>query len=120
MQREGCTLLYAHDTGIFPESVFDFLEDGKIEIDILSMDCTCCLRSDGKNHMGLPDNLAVLQRLRENRNVTGETRCIVSHFSHNGGMTHAQLELEAAKYGMTAAYDGMTVELPYRRETPEA
>lgn len=120
VQREGRTLLYAHDTGIFPESVFDFLKDGGTGIDILSMDCTCCLRSDGKNHMGLPDNLKVLQRLRENRNVTEKTRCVVSHFSHNGGMTHAQLEREAAKHGMAAAYDGMKMDLPYRRETPEA
>lgn len=116
VQREGLALLYAHDTGIFPESVFSYLRDGGILIDILSMDCTCCLQSDGKNHMGLPDNLAVLRRLRENYNVNDETRCIVSHFSHNGGLTHTQLEREAAKYGLTAAYDGMEVELPYELE----
>ncbi len=113
VQKGGRTLLYAHDTGIFPESVFSYLKDGGILIDILSMDCTCCLKSEGKNHMGLPDNLAVLRRLRENRNVHDKTTCIVSHFSHNGGMTHAQLENEAKKYRLTAAYDGMEVEVPY-------
>ena len=35
---------------------------------------------------------------------------VVSHFSHNGEMTHAQLEEFAGEHGMIAAYDGMRVE----------
>ena len=116
VQRQGRSLLYAHDTGIFPDRVFAYLRDSGIVIDLLSMDCTCCLRSEGTNHMGLPDDLAVLRRLRENRNVTDDTRCIVSHFSHNGGMTHDRLQHEAEKYFITAAYDGMEAEVPYSRE----
>lgn len=113
VQKCGRTLLYAHDTGIFPDSVFAYLKDNRIQIDILSLDCTCCLQKEGTNHMGLPDNEIVLRRLRENQNITGQTKCIINHFSHNGGLTHAQLEQEAAKYHMDVAYDGMEVELPY-------
>lgn len=113
VQREGRTLLYAHDTGIFSKDVFDYLKETGTVIDILSMDCTFCSQSDGGNHMGLPDDLIVLQKLKDNQNVNSQTRCIVSHFSHNGAMTHAQLENAAAKCGMTAAYDGMEINLPY-------
>ena len=34
---------------------------------------------------------------------------VINHFSHNGEMTHAQLEEFAKENGMIAAYDGMKV-----------
>ncbi len=34
---------------------------------------------------------------------------VINHFSHNGEMTHEQLETFAKENGMIAAYDGMKV-----------
>lgn len=85
-----------------------------ITIDVLSLDCTCCTAKEGSNHMGFPDNIKVLKKLRKNNNITDETKCIVNHFSHNGLLTHAQLEEEAKKYNLIVAYDGMEICLPYK------
>lgn len=115
IQKEDKTLLYAHDTGIFPQSVFQYLQEKKTRIDIISLDCTCCTHKDGHNHMGLPDNAAVLKKLKASQIITDRTMCFISHFSHNGALTHAQLEEEALKYGVTVAYDGMKIDLPYSK-----
>lgn len=111
VQKQGQTLLYAHDTGIFAQQVFDYLHDHKIILDAISLDCTFCSQSDGKNHMGLPDNLEAVERLRTNGSVGDDTKCIISHFSHNGRMNHTQLEAAAQEYGFIAAYDGMKIAL---------
>ncbi len=34
---------------------------------------------------------------------------VINHFSHNGGMTHGELEGFAGNHGLIAAYDGMNV-----------
>ncbi len=112
VQKQDSTLLYAHDTGIFCPSVFQYLQENNICIDAISLDCTCCIQKEGTNHMGLPDNAEILVKLRASQNITDKTKCIVNHFSHNGQMTHFELEEEARKYGLTVAYDGMEINLP--------
>lgn len=56
------------------------------------------------NHMGLPDVERFLARLRE-------MGCVVSHFSHNGGMTQTELESWGSQHGIVAAYDGMELSI---------
>ncbi|OCN02574.1 hypothetical protein A7X67_05475 [Clostridium sp. W14A] len=112
LQKCGVSLLYAHDTGFFRPDVFEYLKKSKVRLDMVSLDCTCCAAKEGTAHMGLPDDLEVLKTLRSFGAVTSETKCVINHFSHNGGMTHAQLEREAKKHHFIAAYDGMKISLP--------
>ena len=113
--RKGETsFLYAHDTGIFPPGVFEYLRRTKTVLDMVSLDCTFCAEREGVGHMGLPDDAEILETLRENGNLTENTVCVASHFSHNGGMTHSRLVSEAQKYGLEAACDGMRIELSER------
>jgi len=100
-------ILYGLDTGCFPEDTWAFLENVKLSTVVL--DCTFQGRAEGTNHMGLPDNVKVRQRLLETGAANDKTAFIVHHFSHNGGLDHETLETEAAKAGFLAAYDGMTV-----------
>ena len=50
------------------------------------------------------------RRLEEKGCIDGDTIKVINHFSHNGGMTHKDLEAFAGEHGMIAAYDGMKVE----------
>ena len=110
VEKGGKRLVYAQDTGLFLEETLNFLA-GK-ELDLLSLDCCFGKRSSvGWGHMGMPDNQQVVERLRENGAVTGRTRLIVNHFSHNCGQLHDELVEEAARYGFEVAYDGMIVEI---------
>ena len=39
------------------------------------------------------------------------TRCILSHFSHNGCVTQSELERYCAPRGLIPAHDGLEVEV---------
>jgi len=107
IEKDGQALVYGNDTGIFPNEAFDYLAGKKL--DIVSLDCTLISHKDGNNHMGLPDNKIVIDRLRELGCIHSGTKCVVTHFSHHGGMLHSELEIEAGKIGCLVAYDGMAL-----------
>lgn len=111
LQKQGKSVLYANDTGIFYDEVFDFLKSSKVVFDLVSFDCTFGPISEGGNHMGMPDNAVVRDRLRGQGNANDDTRYVVTHFSHNCKATHDQLEAAAAQYGFIVAYDGMEMHI---------
>lgn len=101
------TLLYANDTGWLCEESWAQLEGKKI--DIINMDCTLVQFADGNNHMGLPDNIKMQDRLKEMGCITEDTVQIITHFSHNGKMLHQEMEELATPQGFLVAYDGMII-----------
>lgn len=104
------TILYAHDTGAFPDQTMKYLDSHKVHLDLVSLDCTTGSQGDGKNHMGLIDVFKEKQRLIDHGLGDENTIWIVNHFSHNGLWLHDRLVEEAAKYGFLVSYDGMVVE----------
>jgi phosphoribosyl 1,2-cyclic phosphate phosphodiesterase len=108
IEKDGKRLLYAHDTGIFPEKTWDYLNE--IRLDAVSLDCTFVMRNNERGHMGLPNASEVRQRLLSKGCADSNTRFIINHFSHNGNKTHEELSDSAEKFGFLTAYDGMTVE----------
>lgn len=105
-------LLYANDTGYFPESVWDYLENKKPLLTMVSLDCTGGdLRQWRENHMGLRTCKEVRERLEKIGCVTSDTVFYVNHFSHNCGHTHDELVPIAAEYGFEVSYDGCEVDM---------
>jgi len=51
----------------------------------------------------------VKERMLAEGMATPETRFIATHFSHNGGLLHAELEERLCPAGFQVAYDGMRV-----------
>ena len=107
------TLLYAHDTGYFYDEVFEYLKEHKIELAMLSLDCTNMdiPISDEGSHMGFPNIERVLDRLKKIGAVTDKTVKYVNHFSHNGNPLHHILEEKAKKLDCLVSYDGCCVEV---------
>ena len=113
---QGKRLLYAHDTGIFPEDVWEPLRAfGRL--DFISFDCTGCLAGmddefyewkDG--HMSLRSSLRMLDRMKALGIADGKTVVAVSHFSHNGAKTYDEMAEGAKNYGVIVAYDGLEIE----------
>ena len=107
--EEGKTLLFANDTGIFPEDTWEALAG--VKLDCVSLDCTL-----GKNpnmecgHMGLKAVRSVVQRLRKMECIDKDTPVVLTHFSHNGNLLHEELEAETKEDGFIIAYDGMLLE----------
>ena len=112
VERDGRAYLHLHDTGMPPESLFAYLKDAKKRVGLVSLDCTLIdtHSSTSGRHMGLEENIAVMARLRADGVADGHTRFVITHFSHNSAPFTARLRPIEARYGVIAAYDGMTVE----------
>lgn len=107
IEKAGRRLLYAHDTGIFPEETWDYLKG--IRFDAVSLDCTFVLGYNERGHMGFPNNVQVRKRMLEDRCSDENTVFIINHFSHNGNRTHEELSSYSEKHGFITAYDGMSI-----------
>ena len=109
---EGKRMLYAHDTGMFSESVWNGLRSfGKF--DLVSLDCTACLALDGdweRGHMSVGSNLRTIDRMEQEGLADDKTVFVLNHFSHNGGQTHDELVKAVKDKGVIVAYDGMEIE----------
>ena len=104
----GKRLLYGNDTGVFPAHTWAHIKDKPF--DLISLDCTCGQTKEGSNHMGVPDLLEMKQRLKENGNMMDSTVLVATHFSHNGGLLHSELEERLAPAGYLVAHDGLRVD----------
>ncbi len=108
IERDQKRLLYAHDSGLFPEETWDYLA-GK-RLDAVSLDCTNVCDPDGSYHMGLPADAIAKRRLIELGCADERTTFIANHFSHNGRLMHDEIAEIAAKDGFLTSWDGMSVE----------
>ena len=108
IEKEGKCLLYGHDTGLnLSEEAWERIFSYKY--DLVSMDATMGQQKTNGYHMGLGDDVELIRLLEEKGCVHRDTVKVINHFSHNGGMTHRELERFAGERGMIAAYDGMKV-----------
>ena len=111
VEHEGKRLLYANDTGYFPDETWEYLAGYGHAFDMISLDCTGMLLENYRHgHMGFSVNLEVTARLTEMGLCNEKTVKYVNHFSHNGGATHEEMAAVAAKYGFGVTYDGLEVE----------
>ncbi|MDO4267702.1 MAG: MBL fold metallo-hydrolase [Eubacteriales bacterium] len=109
IEKDGKCLLYGHDTGLEMSSEsWECIFSRRY--DLISLDATMGKKHSERYHMGLPDDLEFVRRLEERGCVDEKTIKVINHFSHNGEMTHGELEEFAREHGMTASYDGMKVE----------
>ena len=103
-------LLYAHDTGYFPEETWRFLETFGCGLTGVSLDCTGGLGAQYRNgHMGTEACREVRDRLFRMGIVNEHTVFCLHHFSHNGKSTYDDLKAPAAELGFEVSYDGMTL-----------
>lgn len=110
IEKGGKSLLYAHDTGIFPDSTWDYLEKYNKKFELISLDCTGMAQKNWRrSHLCLNTDKEVYDRLTEIGVCDKNTIAYVNHFSHNGKLTHEELVVEAKKYGFLATYDDLEV-----------
>ena len=108
IEKDGKTLFYAHDTGIFPEETWKFIEGRKF--DYISLDCTALSRDWRQGHMGFQAVDEVCERLRSMNCIDGHTILTLNHLAHYADFTHEKIcELENPK-GYQVAYDGCSFE----------
>ena len=110
IEKGNQSLLYAHDTGIFPDATFSYLRDYGKSFDFVSLDCTVMAAKGSRHgHLGLDTDKELCQTLSGMGLLRDDTILCVNHFSHNGMLTHEQLVAEAEKEGFMASYDGLEI-----------
>lgn len=108
IEKDGKCLLYGHDTGLqMSEKAWECIFNHKY--DLISLDSTMGKKHSEGYHMGLPDVLTFSAMLEERGCIGPDTVKVINHFSHNGEMTHGELEEFGKEHGLIAAYDGMKV-----------
>ena len=105
------TLMYAHDTGWFPEETWQDIARIGGRYDYVSLDCNHALHGTSLSmHMNFEDNLRVRDRMVGLGVADEKTVFVANHFSHNGRTSHEEMDDAARRKGFLCAYDGMEVE----------
>ena len=112
VSSETKTLLYAHDTHYFHDSVWEYWQKTRPHFDLVSLDCTnACLPLTYIGHMGLDENANVRERMLEEGYADEQTLFVCNHFSHNGThVVYDEFVPIAHQKGFLTSYDGLTLE----------
>jgi len=108
---DGCHLLYALDTGWFPDETWTFLNQKRI--DILILDCTFGARTDRPaypvGHLDMTSFVKMLERMADIRAIHEHTRIFASHINPHQGVLHdgMQERFNETRFNVTVAYDGL-------------
>ena len=105
----GFNILHGYDSGWFPDKTWDFLK--KYRLDVVILDCTCAAKDCSKYHMGINCLLKVKEKMINEGMANGKTIFVATHFSHNGGLLHEELERILEPKGVIPAYDGLMLKL---------
>lgn len=113
ISKEGKTIMIGYDTARFLPINYDYLIREKIHPDCIFIDGTSGKYTISENgvHMGLPDVVDTIEKLKEKNIIQKNCRIIITHISHNGGYTHDDYVKKAAEVGFEVAYDGMELEI---------
>lgn len=107
IEKDGKTCLYGHDSGVFPPETFNWL--AKHVIDVAILDCTNGLIDEKTNHMNIEAIKEMKTRFTELGMLHENSKVVATHFSHNSGLLHNDLELLLLPFGIDVAYDGMEI-----------
>jgi phosphoribosyl 1,2-cyclic phosphate phosphodiesterase len=107
VEAGGRSFLQAHDTGWWKDETWEYLATRKL--DVVVMDCTNGRIDNERGHMGCEAVHRAKQKLEQQGTLAEGNRFIATHFSHNGGWLHSDLEAFFGPRGIEVAYDGMSV-----------
>ncbi len=110
IEKNGRSILYANDTGFFPDTTWEYLRSSGVRFDFVSLDCTAGISTRCRTgHMDLDTNTETAERLKYQGNSDSRTVFCSNHFSHNGGAIYDEFSEIAEAKGFITAYDGMSV-----------
>ena len=111
-EKDGKTLFYGNDTGIFTTEIDEYLAKNKKHIDLLSLDCTKGNQPfTYAHHMSMAEGRLIANRFLEKGLLDERSLLYYTHFSHNCQNVHDELAEIAKTYGFSITHDGFTVEI---------
>jgi len=114
VQSAGSTVLFAWDTGLYPEESLGYLCG--LCFDAVIVECTQgTLDMPPTYHMGFEGVRTFRDTLAKSGAVNPKTRFVLTHFSHNIGLLHDEFSEIAKAENMEIAWDGMIIDVPSTR-----
>lgn len=101
-------VLYASDTGPYDEETWEFLSS--VKFDLVISECTYGFMADNDKHMSVPAVRKMRDRMLEQGCLKDGYRFVITHFSHNMGLLHHEMEEHVKHDGFIVAYDGIVLE----------
>lgn len=113
IERNGKGYLHLYDAGGIEDKAFDFLAENNAKAQAVAIDCTFAEYTAGlhSRHMGIENDMVIKQKLLDCGVIDNNTKIIITHFSHNCNPTRAHVSELEKRYSVTAAYDGMKIEI---------
>ncbi len=108
VQSDGRTALYACDVGEYPDETWDFFKT--TPFDVVISECTSGPHGGGKRHMTFEKVFEMKKRLEEMGSFS-DGMYVLTHFSHNAGVTHGEIVESVSPEGIQVAYDGMEIDI---------
>jgi phosphoribosyl 1,2-cyclic phosphate phosphodiesterase len=105
IEKRDKALFYGNDSGWFPDETWEWLEGRTFDAAIL--DCTKGPLPGRKNHLNIEAVVEIVGLFRSKRMLRGNGKVFATHFSHNGGMLHDELENVFNPHDIRVAYDGL-------------
>lgn len=105
-------LLYAHDTEIFPDETWEYLQRVGVKFDLVSLDCTggAAEKIEKYSHMYLGINQKCRERMLDMGLADSKTIFVLNHFSHNGlSANYQELCQIVTPLGFDVSYDGKII-----------
>lgn len=109
IEKGGKRLFYGHDTGLFPDETWEWIE--RTQLDAVILDCTNGLLPFTGGHLNIEAVLDIRNRLLERGTLHKDGTVVVTHFSHNIGLLHQDLTEIFDPFNINVAYDGMIIHL---------
>lgn len=113
VEKGGKGYLHLCDTGALTDGAISFLKENGAHADLITFDCTFldAPPREGTRHMCIADNLSIKERLDKAGVADAQTKCVITHFSHNAQPSRERLSEIEKIYRVTAAYDGLILEV---------
>jgi phosphoribosyl 1,2-cyclic phosphate phosphodiesterase len=109
-ERDGKSILYATDTGIWQDESWEYL--ASVKLDALILECTKGFSEDSyTGHLSIKDFIKVTERLRKQGTLAETSMVVTTHHSHNGDATHEDLLKALTPRGVVVGYDGLEIEI---------
>ncbi|MGE5623869.1 MAG: MBL fold metallo-hydrolase [Methanocella sp.] len=109
LQHGSHRLFWGLDSGWYPETTWAALEGSHLTAAVI--DCTHGALSGQRNHLSVEGVKAVRERLLACGAADWSTHFVATHFSHNGGLSHAELEETFAGPAIQVAFDGFSLDV---------
>jgi len=111
IKQNDKTIFYGTDMSVFGDEIYEYLNKNKIIIDLLILDQTYGHGIKADEHLNADMICEIIFKLKENKNITQNSKIFATHLSHEGNFTYDKQNSIALKNGYEIAFDGLMINI---------